>query len=356
MDEIAGTLTWKCGREENISKMNESAGMDLTVVVPIYNVEDYLEKCLDSIVNQTYKRLFAILVDDGSTDRSGEIADKYAKKYDNISVIHQNNQGLSAARNTGIDNCTTELIAFVDSDDYIESNMYEVLITRLTQKKADISIGGVYKERFSGEKRSLYPAGIECEFSKKEALVEINSYKYFNMSVCNVVFRTELFNVCGYGESGVRFPIGKTSEDEYVVHKLYARAERIAYTSAPFYHYVQRENSISRSDSISLEFIEAAKSRLEFYSKWFPEIAYTAKAECVITCMAITNCYIARAIEFPNSAWTYIRETVKENCVEGIIINRDIRFTKRIQALVFIVFPNSYKVFFPRIRKLLMKG
>lgn len=102
-------------------------GSELTVVVPVYNVEKYLGKCIDSILDQTLAVDEIILVDDGSKDKSGEIADEYAARYENIKVIHQKNGGLSAARNTGIDAATKEYIAFVDSDDYIDSAMYERL-------------------------------------------------------------------------------------------------------------------------------------------------------------------------------------------------------------------------------------
>lgn len=113
---------------------------ELTVVIPVYNVEKYLSKCIESILNQTLPVDEIILVDDGSKDRSGEIADEYAAKYNNIKVIHQENGGLSAARNTGIDAATKEYIAFVDSDDYIDSIMYERLMSQLQQDGADISI------------------------------------------------------------------------------------------------------------------------------------------------------------------------------------------------------------------------
>ena len=113
---------------------------ELTVVIPVYNVEKYLSKCIESILNQTLPVDEIILVDDGSKDRSGEIADEYAAKYNNIKVIHQENGGLSAARNTGIDAATKEYIAFVDSDDYIDSVMYENLINKLQQYSSNISI------------------------------------------------------------------------------------------------------------------------------------------------------------------------------------------------------------------------
>ena len=128
----------------------------VSVIVPIYNVEAYLLRCVNSIKEQTYNNLEIILVDDGSTDSSGMIADSFAENYERIRVIHQKNGGLSAARNTGIDNTKTEYITFVDSDDYVDSNMYEVLLKNMDSKNADISIGGVWREDTEGNKSSVY--------------------------------------------------------------------------------------------------------------------------------------------------------------------------------------------------------
>lgn len=112
----------------------------ISVIIPIYNVEEYLEKCVNSVLNQTYSDLEIILVDDGSTDNSGKICDELKNKDNRIIVIHQENQGLSAARNAGIAKALGEYIAFVDSDDYIMEDMYETLYKNLEKTDADISI------------------------------------------------------------------------------------------------------------------------------------------------------------------------------------------------------------------------
>lgn len=316
--------------------------MRLTVVVPIYNVEGYLRKCVDSIIAQTYKSISIILVDDGSTDLSGSIADAYAAQYKNIQVIHQKNQGLSGARNAGIDNCKTELITFVDSDDYIEPDMYEVLVKAIDEKSADISIGGVFRESITGEKHSVYPVGIRKIFSKEEALIELNSLKYFNMSVCNVVFRASLFNTDIYGDEMVRFPVGKKSEDEYTTHKLYARANRVIYSSTPYYHYLERPGSITTASKINTEQLDAAETRVRFYEKWFPEIVYSAKSECVFTCMALTNVFLRRNLQCPVELEKKMR-TLSRCYLGDIIMNGSIKLKKKIQAVIFIVMPDIYK-------------
>ena len=316
--------------------------MRLTVVVPIYNVEAYLRKCVDSIIAQTYKSIEIILVDDESTDSSGSIADEYAAQYKNIQVIHQKNQGLSGARNTGIENCKTELITFVDSDDYIEPDMYEALVKAIDEENADVSIGGVFRESITGEKYSVYPPGNKKNFSKEEALIELNSLKYFNMSVCNVVFKTKLFNTEAYGEEFVRFPVGKKSEDEYTVHKLYARADKTAYNSTPYYHYIQRPGSITMSSRINTEQLDASEARVQFYKKWFPEIAYSAKSECVFTCMALTNVFLRRNLQCPIELEEKLR-TLSKCYLEDIIMNGSIKLKKKIQATIYIIMPDVYK-------------
>ena len=116
----------------------------ISVIVPVYNVEQYLERCVDSIINQTYKNLEIILVNDGSTDNSGKLCDELAKRDDRIRVIHKENGGLSDARNTGIEEAEADLIGFIDSDDYIDENMYELLIDNLRETNADLSMCGHY--------------------------------------------------------------------------------------------------------------------------------------------------------------------------------------------------------------------
>lgn len=324
--------------------------MRLTVVVPIYNVEKYLRKCVDSILAQTYSFIKVILVDDGSTDKSGAIADEYAVRYDNIQVIHQKNQGLSGARNTGIDNCKTELIAFVDSDDYIEPDMYENLVRMLDEDNADISIGGVFRENAFGKGYSVYPNGIEKVFSKEEAMIELNSLRYFNMSVCNVVFKTALFNMSAYGDEEVRFPIGKKSEDEYTVHKLYARTNKVIYTSKSYYHYLERLGSITTSSKINTDQIEAAKTRVLFYEKWFPDICYSAKTEYVFSCMALTNVFLEKKINCPINLKTQMRDLSKKY-LRDVVENKSIKLTKKAQAIIYIIAPRFYEKVMKKVKE-----
>lgn len=325
--------------------MKKGIGMssNLTVVVPVYNVEKYLSKCVDSILNQTLSVDEIILVDDGSTDKSGLIADDYAKKYDIIKVVHQKNGGLSAARNTGINLATMEYIAFVDSDDYIAPTMYEVLIERLKKNDADISIGGVWYEQEDGEKYTPYPDGITRNWNKTESLIQLNSYQYFNMSFCDAIFKRSLFEMTAYGEGSLSFPVGKLCEDFYLMHRIVARTEKITYTSTPFYHYVQRENSISRNAKVNLAPMDASLAQLEFYAKWFPQLVYVAETACFFAYASVYTTYCRYGQTCPDSMVTQINSICYKFFL-SVLRNKYIPKAKKAQAVVFCCSKRLYKI------------
>lgn len=306
----------------------------LTVVVPVYNVEKYLSKCIDSILKQTFKVSEIILVDDGSTDRSGQIADEYASKYNNIRVIHQVNGGLADARNTGIDAATKEYIAFVDSDDYIDPTMYMELMKNLKGENADLSIGGVWTEFENGDGYSPYAPNIRKIWSKREGLIQLNSFKYFNMSFCDAIFKRNLFEMSGYGEGKLRFPKGKLCEDFYLMHKIVARTEKIVYTSTPFYHYLQRENSISRNKKVNIAPMDASLKQLDFYREWFPDLAYIAETAAFFAHASIYTSYCRNGQPCPTS----LMKEINPICISylgSVLRNSYIPKLKKIQAVMF---------------------
>ena len=303
---------------------------ELTVVVPVYNVEKYLGKCIDSILSQTLVVDEIILVDDGSRDRSGKIADEYAAKYKNIKVIHQKNGGLSAARNTGIDTATKEYIAFVDSDDYIDS-----------------TIGGVWYEQENGTKYSPYAPDITKIWNKTESLIELNSYQYFNMSFCDAIFKRSLFETEAYGEGKLRFPVGKLCEDFYLMHRIVARAERVTYTSTPFYHYVQRGNSISRNAKVNLAPMDASLAQLDFYKAWFPDLVYIAETACFFAHASIYTTYCRNGQSCPKE----LQEKINPICrkyLGSVLKNAYIPKVKKAQALMLCYAKFAYKAIVSR--------
>lgn len=211
----------------------------ISIIVPVYNVEPYLRRCLDSIIEQTYRDLEILVIDDGSTDQSGKICDEYAELDERIRVTHTENRGLSCARNRGLDNATGDWIGFVDSDDWIEPDMYEVLLKRAEETGADIVECGYYKEFKNTSEEMPSVTEIISETDAIEALV----YGKITGLVWNKVYKRDIF-------STVRFPVGREFEDIYTTHKLVCDA-RVAKIKESYYHYVQRNSGISQCHEIN---------------------------------------------------------------------------------------------------------
>lgn len=229
----------------------------ISVIVPVYNVEKYLDECVESIVNQTYKNLEIILVDDGSTDNSGKICDELAKKDNRIHVIHKENGGLSDARNVGIDVSTGDYIQFIDSDDYIEHDMIEFLVSNIIKYNADISICSNYI--FDEEECINQSTGEVCLYNRLEILQEVLLDEKIRCYAWNKLFRKELFKE-------IRFPKGKILEDILTIPKLFEKANTVIFNDVAKYYYRQREGSILhvQTKHTKLAYIHAALEMLEF--------------------------------------------------------------------------------------------
>ena len=196
---------------------SEKHDMRLSVIVPVYNTASYLHKCVSSILSQSLPVHELILVDDGSVDASGEIAEEYARQHARVKVIHQKNQGAASARNAGIEAATGEYITFVDSDDYIDNRMYETLLTLIFETGSDIAICGMTVVYPDGSVYHPYKKGIRKTWNRRQAMIELNSYRYFNMSFCDAVFHRSLFEENGGKPSRLRFPVGRNSEDFFLM-------------------------------------------------------------------------------------------------------------------------------------------
>ncbi|WP_346676746.1 glycosyltransferase family 2 protein [Erysipelatoclostridium sp. An173] len=228
----------------------------VSVIVPIYNVEDYLEKCVNSIINQTYKNLEIILVDDGSTDKSSEICDSFALKDNRIKVVHKVNGGLSDARNAGIDIANGTYYSFIDSDDYISENTIESLLKCALDASSEIAICNIIKFNKKGIESPFY-----CPVNKKTIYNGIDRFKTLNQpSVCNKLFYARLFD-------NIRFPKGKYYEDTFVYHELLYKANSVVLTGENGYWYLTRDSGIieqSKYNKNYFDFIEAVWLRAKF--------------------------------------------------------------------------------------------
>ena len=212
----------------------------ITVVVPVYKVEEYIYKCVDSIINQTYKNLEIILVDDGSPDNCPKICDDYSKKDKRIKVIHKENGGLSDARNFGIENSKGKYICFVDSDDFIHEKYVEILYNNLKNNNADISMCHHYQFINYNETNDYLPEEETSIYTGLEILNRLYEDYLNNIVAWNKLYKKELFN-------NIKYPKGKKLEDAYIIHKLYNNSKKVVITNLELYYYIQRENSIMSS-------------------------------------------------------------------------------------------------------------
>ena len=209
----------------------------ISVIVPVYNVESYLEKCIESIQNQSYKSLEIILVNDGSTDSSGDICDKYAACDKRIRVIHQKNGGISSARNTGLEVANGDYIAFVDSDDYIELKMYEDLLNILKEYNLDIIECGSFKD-----KNGMITGGcndVQIEIYEKDDALRLAMHDGFT-SVWNKLYKRDIV-------INIRFPEGRKFEDSAISYLYVANANRVGHINRSYYYYRLNLNSITQT-------------------------------------------------------------------------------------------------------------
>lgn len=235
--------------------------MDLiSIIIPVYKVEKYLRRCLDSVLNQSYKNLDIILVDDGSPDKCGDICDEYSKKDSRVRVIHKKNAGLSDARNTGLNMARGNYVAFVDSDDYIDAVMYERLHDAIINNNADIAICGFRKINEDGKPIESINVG-QALYSGFEILNShlMTKWEYW------VVAWNKLYKKCLFDD--IKYPKGKIHEDSFIVHELFYKAERVICIVNNYYNYQKNPESIQgKTYSCNrLDDVEACYNRIDFY-------------------------------------------------------------------------------------------
>lgn len=237
----------------------------ISVIVPVYKVEPYLRQCIDSILAQTYTDFELILVDDGSPDNCGAICDEYAKHDDRIRVIHQENGGLSAARNTGIDAARGEYLTFIDSDDWITETYLERLYILLNESNADISVCGMLSFMDGSEPESDLAAvdrNLKIMTGRAACLSIYSMDGVVPIMAWGKLYSRELFD-------GIRYPVGRIHEDDATTPKLLYRAPKVSVSSDPLYRYRQRKESIMHEKFTERRFdvIYAVDSCISFFEK-----------------------------------------------------------------------------------------
>lgn len=239
----------------------------ISVIVPVYKVENYLTQCVRSLTAQTHRDLEIILVDDGSPDGSGALCDRLAEEDERIKVIHRPNGGLSAARNSGLDAAAGEYAAFIDSDDWVEPDMLETLLTLTEKTGADVALCGWRNEYEDGTPSDEKLPGDRL-YSRKavlERLCEPDAACF--VIACNRLCRRSIF-------TDLRFPEGKLHEDEFTAHEIYGRAGSVVTANKAFYHYRRRGGSITTvfSGPGHLDGAEGTYRRYLYLRKDYPEL------------------------------------------------------------------------------------
>lgn len=249
----------------------------ITIIVPVYKVEQYLDRCLDSLVNQTYNNLEIILVDDGSPDACSQMCDDWAKKDTRIKVIHKENGGLSDARNAGMKISTGEYIAFVDSDDWIDLKTYSLVMDKMLLVDAQIGAFNII---------NVDSSDLKPDFSAEYQI--LNSEQAIENTIDDIGVKTVAWNKVYHRSilKNLSFPKGKLHEDEFFTFHALDRAEKIVYLHRQCYYYFQRPTSIMGHYNIRhIDMLEGVKQRMEFVEQNYPHLYRKAKLSFSLCCM-----------------------------------------------------------------------
>lgn len=238
----------------------------VSIIIPVYNVEKYLKACVDSVLCQTLKDIEIILVDDGSTDNSGNICDTYIHD-PKVNVIHKKNGGLSDARNAGVAVARADYIGFVDSDDYIEKDMYELLYNNMIDYNADLSCCGIFDVYANDTRLAYYSDKNKIETDAKEAIRLVMHGQYASVCAPNKLYKKSI--LCKHP-----FKVGKTSEDAHFIIPYLTDIAKAIFDMSPKYYYVHREGTITTKPyrKTDLSIIEAYTNNRNIIKEKYPDL------------------------------------------------------------------------------------
>lgn len=297
----------------------------ISVIVPVYNVEPFLNRCIQSIVDQTYRKLEIILIDDGSTDNSGKMCDKWAAQDPRIRVIHQVNGGLSDARNHGMRIACGNYIGFVDSDDWLESNMFESLYRLIKKYHADISMCAANSVDLEGKvigtgdvpvKRS-WDEAISLYRNKEIMEAHLSKRNLINAGVWNKLYKKEVLK-------DIEFPKGKLYEDMFTTYRILAQSKVLVKTAMHGYNYLQREGSICKKKLTANNFdsLEANRERYQFVLEKFPEFETMARERMLTNLLNLAFRIVKEAkTDCFREQIKYMRRELRQYSLSGCDLN-----------------------------------
>lgn len=254
--------------------------MKVSIIIPIYNSENYLDKCIGSAVSQTYDDIEIILVNDGSTDGSGNICNAYASKDPRIRLINQKNAGVSSARNRGLDEASGDLITFIDGDDHVESDYVEYLVSLMKKDHSDIVCCQYEAMNKNGSSSRLISGTEEC-------LKEFLASNEISVSVCCKLYKKNLFD-------GIRMPEGKRFEDNYILYRLIAGSHSVTIGYQKKYNYVPNPSGFINEaySKTQMDIVDAAMEQREFIVKNYPALTGLANSRVIY---AANRCLVKMA-------------------------------------------------------------
>lgn len=311
----------------------------ISIIVPVYNVGEYLEICIDSILNQTFKDFELILVNDGSTDNSLKICNYYKNIDNRICIIDKKNGGLSSARNAGLDIAKGEYIGFIDSDDYIHPQMYELLYNQIIKNKADISMCD-FKKVYEFDKKLLDSNFVLYNkteiLNNKEALFELDGKDGVAYIVaCNKLYKRELFK-------NIRFKEEVIHEDEYIIHRLLYEVNKLVYMEEKLYFYLQRKGSImdKKLGIDEVDYLLACSDRVRFfYEKDLIDLK--EKYEYIYLSKVLEN-YCVLDKNYPNHKKLLTLKKDFRKLLKILLKSNNSSIKDKISLIIFSVSPNIY--------------
>lgn len=315
----------------------------ITVVVPVYNVKPYLNKCLQSLVNQTYQNLSVVLVDDGSTDGCSVVCDEWAGKYDNISVIHQKNQGVSAARNAGLAIVDSEYVGFADSDDWLEPQMYENLMAACIDNDADIAICRHQYVNLDGKILSIDGCPDHRVLTHVEATKEIMKDEEFTSFAWNKLYHSSLFH-------DIKYPVGRKFEDTAMTYKVFYAAKRIVTIPFVGYNYLSNPNGTCQSavqgEKYCNNFVDNIKAFTERYmfARTHADLADMIPL-CALKAYGMLQGFLhaaSKKYELTDKQWSELFEDLKVLRYKDLTL---LPASKKLDYLIFRVSKNLLKFY-----------
>lgn len=307
----------------------------ISVIVPVYNVERYVQRCIDSICSQTYRDIEIILINDGSTDASGKICDEAALSDSRIRTIHKENGGLSDARNAGLDVMQGEYVTFIDSDDFVAKDYIEKLYAAISSTHADISVCAESYVTLDADanikilKRPLRDYDGTLLMTAEEALSTMFRQDLYDSSACAKLYHADLF-------AEMRYPVGYTYEDIGTIYQIFLKSQQVVYIGDHLYLYFQREGSILHSKNSSKLYwdgILMVESQRTEVVRYYPQLQKDADCRCLSMYFhALMGADVTNDVRLKDVAWEKIK-----GLRFGVLFNPNGRLKARIASLLSIL-------------------